>query len=181
MARTMLRKTLTILSLVGLLLSLGLWGVSYLNLVYSRRTAPPAVGFPTTVTFPPPFSISPTGVLLSEGQPLYEYSGYFLAHGGLGTWSYLGKIGRAPKPGWRRTTISRRTVWLPKSAGGIVVPLWIPTVLFTLILWASSVPLHRRRKRKRLGLCVKCGYNLTGLTEPRCPECGQEFETCLES
>ena len=24
--------------------------------------------------------------------------------------------------------------------------------------------------------CLNCDYNLTGLTEPRCPECGQPFE-----
>jgi hypothetical protein len=24
-------------------------------------------------------------------------------------------------------------------------------------------------------MCPKCGYNLTGLPEPRCPECGGEF------
>ena len=24
--------------------------------------------------------------------------------------------------------------------------------------------------------CGKCGYNLTGLTEPRCPECGEPFD-----
>ncbi len=171
----MSRKLLSLFSLIGLLLSVGLWAVSYLDLVYSGRIARPAVGFPP-VPFPPPFSVSPTGVLLSEGQPLYEYSGYALAHGGVGTWSYLGKIGRAPKPGWRRTTISRRTVWLPKSAGGIVVPLWNPTVLFTLILWASSVPLRRRSKRKKLGLCLKCGYDLRG-SKDRCPECGEEFGT----
>ena len=162
----MLRKTLTILSLIGLLLSVGLWGVSYLDLVYFRRTARPAVGFPTTVTFPPPLSVSPTGVLLSEGQPLYEYSGYALSHGGLGTWSYLSTKEWAPKPGWRRTRFSTR--------GGIVVPLWIPTVLFALILWFSSVPLHRRRKRMKLGLCLKCGYDLRG-SKDRCPECGEEF------
>ena len=24
--------------------------------------------------------------------------------------------------------------------------------------------------------CAQCGYDVTGLTEPRCPECGQSFE-----
>jgi len=36
-------------------------------------------------------------------------------------------------------------------------------------------PLRRRSRRKR-GLCVACGYNLKGLPEPRCPECGRDFE-----
>ena len=37
--RVMLRKTLTIFSLIGLLLSVGLWGVSYFRIGY--RTPPP--------------------------------------------------------------------------------------------------------------------------------------------
>ncbi len=37
---------------------------------------------------------------------------------------------------------------------------------------------HRRRlsianRRRRSGLCVKCGYNLTGNVSGRCPECGE--------
>ena len=34
----------------------------------------------------------------------------------------------------------------------------------------------RRFRRRRKGLCLTCGYNLTGLTENRCPECATEFE-----
>jgi len=31
----------------------------------------------------------------------------------------------------------------------------------------------RRWRRKRRGECIGCGYNLTGLSEGRCPECGR--------
>ena len=59
--------------------------------------------------------------------------------------------------------------------GLCVLPLWIPTAGFGL-LFAFFRPLHhsRRRKRKKLGLCVKCGYDLRASKE-RCPECGTEF------
>ncbi len=75
------------------------------------------------------------------------------------------------------------TRWIPTGTqgnsffrGGIAVPLWIPTVSFATMFWWSFLPIHRRRKRKKLGLCLKCGYNLEGLTEPRCPECNTPFE-----
>jgi hypothetical protein len=32
----------------------------------------------------------------------------------------------------------------------------------------------RRRRRQRKGLCVRCGYNLTGNVSGVCPECGTE-------
>lgn len=37
-------------------------------------------------------------------------------------------------------------------------------------------PLRRYRRRKR-GLCVNCGYNLTGNVSGICPECGVHHAT----
>ena len=39
----------------------------------------------------------------------------------------------------------------------------------------------RRRRWRRSGLCLKCGYNLRGLIEPRCPECATEFDPAILS
>ena len=54
----------------------------------------------------------------------------------------------------------------------LVIPLGIPALVIagpTLFFW-------RRSRRPPAGYCRKCGYNLTGLPEPRCPECGTEFD-----
>ena len=56
----------------------------------------------------------------------------------------------------------------------IQVPLWIPMLIFLLLPTLSACALHRRRKRRKLGLCLCCGYDLRGSSE-RCPECGKGF------
>lgn len=54
---------------------------------------------------------------------------------------------------------------------------WVYGVCVVLAVFV--VPRHvrhiRRRRRYLTGRCINCGYNLTGLTEPRCPECGTAF------
>ncbi len=118
----MIRKTLTILSLFGLLLSVGLWVASYWEV----------------------------GLTLSSGFTMRAADG--LLH--IGRERPLGG-----GSGWRMT-----------------LAIWPAPLVFALAMTLIiGRPLHRRRKRKKLGLCVKCGYDLRG-SEDRCPECGTEFE-----
>lgn len=60
--------------------------------------------------------------------------------------------------------------------GDFRVSLWFPVALISLFLFApemwSAVRWFQRRGRATRGACSNCGYNLTGLIEPRCPECG---------
>ena len=75
---------------------------------------------------------------------------------------------------------------------GVVEPRWLfagfrSWALWTfagcLVLIAFVIPMHlhyrRIQRRYSEGQCIKCGYNLTGLTEPRCPECGTEFAPAI--
>ena len=58
----------------------------------------------------------------------------------------------------------------------VFAPRWfVVSLLGAYPLIALSGSLKRRwrnRRRRRRGLCLQCGYNLTGVPEPRCPECG---------
>lgn len=56
----------------------------------------------------------------------------------------------------------------------LYMPAWAPVVLFAAYPTIAFIrgPL-RRWRRGRKGLCVKCGYDLTGNTSGVCPECGE--------
>lgn len=65
------------------------------------------------------------------------------------------------------------------TASYFIVPSWLAIPLLAAsptwaALWFLKRKITQRYRRKR-GLCLRCGYNLTGLLEPRCPECGTEF------
>jgi len=72
---------------------------------------------------------------------------------------------------WYRDFGNRPGFWSTE----IHVPAW--AVLFVLALyptiWLASKRFVRHRRRKR-NECIRCGYSLTGLPEPRCPECGNK-------
>ncbi len=54
-------------------------------------------------------------------------------------------------------------------------PIWPLIVGCAVYPVLSAVAAARKRFRARRGCCAHCGYNLTGLPEPRCPECGTKF------
>jgi hypothetical protein len=60
-------------------------------------------------------------------------------------------------------------------AGILAIILWL---IATVFLWRES-PAERAQRITQSGsstiTCPACGYNLTGLTESRCPECGATF------
>ncbi len=59
------------------------------------------------------------------------------------------------------------------SSGGTMwyafAPLWLPLLISCVFTaWAWRVD----RRLSRIGMCQKCGYDLTGLSDSACPECG---------
>jgi hypothetical protein len=68
--------------------------------------------------------------------------------------------------------------WLPDWSFGwpgwyVIVPLWIPLVMilaFTVAAWRLDAA---ARRRASADLCMKCGYDRSGLApDGACPECG---------
>jgi hypothetical protein len=152
----MLRRTLTILSLIGLLLSVALWGVSYWRIKYRMNRSQFTV-WNGKVGY---MAVGPQASTKKKQLPL--------------GWVVYG----LRKRGYRFSTI-----WTPQLSGNpfripfrLDIPLWMPTLLFGVSPVWLLLPFHRRRKRKKLGLCLKCGYDLRA-SKDRCPECGEGFPT----
>lgn len=58
---------------------------------------------------------------------------------------------------------------------GLVAPHWFLALLFSpapLVWLLLTLRRHRTARRRRLGRCLACGYDLTGNVSGVCPECG---------
>ena len=148
----MIRKTLTILSLIGLLLSVGLWGASYFwDVCYVGDSGSYVSAW--------------LGALWIGSDEISERA----------RWGSM----TTALVGWRMN-VGCFHRWPTFHQGGgygfiLILPLWMPAIVcMSALLWLY-LPIHRCRKRKKLGLCVKCGYDLRA-SKDRCPECGACFE-----
>ena len=110
----------------------------------------------------------PEAVLLTAGQVV-------VMHYGAATKGY--RPGRKREADVGPIRIARHDGPRGIAMTKVEVSLWLPALvlmIYPMTVFVLRGPLRRRRRRKR-GLCVACGYNLRGLHEPRCPECGREF------
>jgi len=64
----------------------------------------------------------------------------------------------------------RRDVIIYSRMFRIIIPLWIPFLMCTA---PTALLFYRDRRRIPPGHCPTCGYNLTGNTSGKCPECGE--------
>ena len=170
----MLRRTLTILSLIGLLLSVGVWGAATLfttvifvpaSLEYSARIR--EAGF--VVTIPDqPFAAVP-----ARYADVMKHAGIYGVNDV--TYAQAGVVFRRPSRGFRFGSPPR--IWKPATpkVTSLIISHWCLASMFGLAFLACKPWVYyRRRKRKKLGLCLQCGYDLRA-SKDRCPECGEEF------
>lgn len=180
----MIRKTITVLSLLSLLLSVGLWIVGgFWSFVYvsSSLRFHIVVEGGAIATFVPeePYmdasdrNLPPGHVMHTMDSAADEFS----------------PIESSASPGISIERL-RQPVWLPYQIFGgrsttvipsgfmYLIPFWMVVVglLVTFSCACGPIKQLRRRKRKKFGLCLRCGYDLRESKE-RCPECGTGFET----
>ncbi len=57
----------------------------------------------------------------------------------------------------------------------LVVLTLLLTLLVVFAIWRDGYRKGWRKAREKPPICGDCGYNLSGLTHCRCPECGREY------
>jgi hypothetical protein len=94
---------------------------------------------------------------------------------------------------WRLILIVLVVLFIVAQTGIHFVPLlsrhpqWVIVTFDVVILFLSATQYRRYRRHYRrelrrhlaednIRLCRECGYDLRGLIEPRCPECGESFD-----
>ncbi|MCH8913227.1 MAG: hypothetical protein IIA33_06615 [Planctomycetes bacterium] len=177
----MLRKTLTILSLIGLLLSVGLWARSFrwMDVILIPTSGQDHFVADSVL------GVIHVGLTYDSSRPPVEEARYIASDAREYDRSMQENIRKMmtifPNSTWNpykafqweNSTVTARGITMRTKA--VAFPHWLFVLLFSMPLFVAGARVHRRRKRKKLGLCLKCGYDLRG-SKKRCPECGTAFQ-----
>jgi len=66
--------------------------------------------------------------------------------------------------------------WIDIGVLALVVVTGGVVALAALLVWRNGYVRGWHAAREMHPVCPKCGYDLSGLTQCRCPECGSTFE-----
>lgn len=92
----------------------------------------------------------------------------FCALGPMAVWAFFAVVADPHVEVW-----SGRSAWMDSPvARALGSPVWL-IVFGIAMLVATQVGAWQVRRRLASGVCIGCGYLLTGLSKPRCPECGR--------
>ncbi len=142
---------------------------------YVESSALPATIPPLGTEF-----ITSSGVRVTPGRPVDDEVCTYVAlaiemEDAFAEWS-----GRKGKPvEWTRTSLVQPARIVPIRTARL--SLWLPGVLFAaypvVAVIVPNLRSFRRAHREQDGLCVECGYDLTGNVSGVCPECGRMLGT----
>ena len=160
-------NTLTVVSLLVMLATVGLWVDSYWNCSLVEYTTADSTGVYISSTNLEGVNVGVTHSGHPEGgwsasrtsyEGLYifpeEYS--FNFYGFAYYWEQPGAVGN----------------WLY----GVHFPHWFLALFFAVLPGIWFIKWRKRRKLAMVGSCPSCGYDLTGNESGECPECGQASE-----
>lgn len=108
-----------------------------------------------------------------RGHALFQYFPINLSRHD-GAYCQLAHIGALD---WQSVSLLRPKSIKTVGVSSVGLHLGLPLLLFGISSLALGfAPLYRQRRRRKGGLCIRCGYNLRGAASGICPECGETLD-----